>query len=77
MAGNSKFVITILLMRYFLLYRSGQYFILTEKNLGIIGKAIAQACTSIASVHATSETFAIKILMAAALSHHMLLKGEK
>lgn len=64
-------------MRYFLLYRSGDYFILTEKNLGIIGKAIAQVCTPVASVYAASETFAVKILMAAALSHHMGLKEKK
>lgn len=57
-------------MRYFLLYRKGEYFILKSSRLGIIATAIARACTPLASVYSSNEQIAIKILFAAALSHH-------
>lgn len=58
-------------MRYWLLYRNGEYYIINRMMSGIIFEAIIQGCSSIASVVASSDMEAFRHLYAIALLHFL------
>lgn len=63
-------------MRYFLLNRGEDYFIVSRQNSGIIFQAICQACKPIASVDASSPEMANRHLYTIALFHFMRSSGQ-
>jgi hypothetical protein len=66
---------TFTLMRYWLYYRNGEYYILASKPFGIISQAIAAGASPVSSVYCKSPGLAIKVLFAAALSHYFKSKS--
>lgn len=63
-------------MRYYLLFRKGEYFILPAQISGILMTAIAQGAPCIASVESSSEIFATRHLFTVALLHHIATLKE-
>jgi hypothetical protein len=62
-------------MRYWLYFRAGEYYIIQARPFGIISQAIAAGASPVCSVYCKSPGLAVKVLFAAALSHHFKNKS--
>ncbi len=58
-------------MRYYLLHRKAEYYILPKSPIGIVAHAIFQGAESIASVKANSKAHAHRHLIALAIFHSL------